>query len=137
MTSRKLLTLAAAHAILVAGPAFAMDHDHHDHAAMEESQQHVDAAAKPSGNVRTIEIAVTSEGFVPAEVRVTKGEKVKLVVTRKTDRTCATALVMKDKGINVGLPLNHPVTVALTADKKGELKYACPMDMITGKLVVN
>jgi len=137
MTSKKLLTLATAHALLTASPAFAVEHDQHDHAAMEEHHQHVDGSAKPSAKARTIEIAVTSEGFVPAEVKVRKGEKVNLVVTRKTDRTCATALVMKDKGINVDLPLNQPVTVALQADKKGELKYACPMDMITGKVLVD
>ncbi len=77
-----------------------------------------------------------SEGFVPAEVKIKKGEKVNLVVTRKTDKTCATALVMKEKGIDVDLPLNKPVSVALKADKHGELKYACPMDMITGKIIV-
>jgi plastocyanin domain-containing protein len=124
----------------MAAPVLASAHEHdpgqRPSDAADSSHEHHTMAAKRNGNARTIEVAVTSEGFVPAEVKVKKGEKVNLVVTRKTDKTCATALVMKEKGINVDLPLNKPVAVALKADKRGELKYACPMDMIVGKIVV-
>ena len=41
----------------------------------------------PQEQVVTME--VTSEGFVPAQVKVKANQPVKLVVTRKTDRTCA------------------------------------------------
>ncbi len=85
---------------------------------------------------RNVEIQVTSDGFVPAVVNVKHGEKVNLVVTRKTDRTCATALVMREKGINVDLPLDKPVSIPFQADKVGEVDYACPMDMVKGKIVV-
>ncbi|OFX21392.1 MAG: hypothetical protein A2V77_07815 [Anaeromyxobacter sp. RBG_16_69_14] len=142
MTPKKLFVLLPAAHLLMAAPVLAGAHEReHEHgqrpgdAADSSHEQHT-VAANTSRNARKIEIAVTSEGFVPAEVKVKKGEKVNLVVTRKTDKTCATALVMKEKGINVDLPLNKPVTVALKADKHGELKYACPMDMITGKIIV-
>jgi plastocyanin len=118
MTSKKLFTLAAAHVLLTATPALAMDQEH-GHAAGDDAQQQQVAAAKATAkNAHTIQIAVTSEGFVPAEVTVKKGEKVSLVVTRKTDKTCATAFVMKEKGINVNLPLDKPVKVALKADRE-------------------
>src|SRR3990172_305742 len=110
MTPKKLFILAASH-LLMATPVLASahehEHSHHASDAADSPHEHHTKAAKTSRNARTIEIAVTSEGFVPAEVKVKKGEKVNLVVTRKTDKTCATALVMKEKGINVDLPLKN------------------------------
>ncbi len=85
---------------------------------------------------RGIELAVTSEGFVPAKVTVKKGEPVKLVVTRKTERTCATEFVMKDFGVNKPLPLHEAVTVSVKPPKAGSYRYACGMDMIAGALEV-
>jgi plastocyanin domain-containing protein len=85
---------------------------------------------------KAIEISVTKEGFVPATITVKKGERVRLVVTRKVERTCATEIVIRDQGINQRLPLNQPVTVEFTPTKSGQLRYACGMDMISGTIVV-
>jgi plastocyanin domain-containing protein len=79
---------------------------------------------------------VTGEGFVPALVKVKAGQPVKLVVTRKTDRTCATEIVIKEFGINKPLPLNQPVEITFTPIKAGKLRYACAMDMIAGVIIV-
>ena len=88
----------------------------------------------PQEQVVTIE--VTSEGFVPAQVKVKANQPVKLVVTRKTDRTCAKEIVIKDFGINKPLPLNQPVEITFTPTKAGSFRYACGMDMITGVITV-
>jgi plastocyanin domain-containing protein len=82
------------------------------------------------------EIAVTSDGFVPATIQVKRGEPVKLVVTRKTARTCATEIVIKDYAVNQPLPLDKPVTIELTPKKSGQVRYACGMDMISGVLQI-
>lgn len=82
------------------------------------------------------EISVTSDGFVPATIKVKRGEPVKLVVTRKTARTCATEIVIKDYAVNQPLPLDKPVTIELTPKKSGQVRYACGMDMISGVLQV-
>src|SRR5262245_53514892 len=88
------------------------------------------AAAKPGAPaVKRVEIAVTSDGFQPAEVKTKAGEPLRLVITRKTDRTCATEIVIKDLGVTKPLPLNEPVTVDITPKKTGQLRYACSMDM--------
>lgn len=81
-------------------------------------------------------MTVTSSGFEPAEIKTKKGEPLRLVITRKTEKTCATEVVIKDLGVNKPLPLNEPVTVELTPKKDGELRYACGMDMIAGVIVV-
>jgi plastocyanin domain-containing protein len=91
-------------------------------------------AAAPAA--RTIDLAVTNQGFEPEEVAVKKGEPVHLVVTRKTDATCATEIVIKDLGIKKELPLNKAVAIDFTPQKSGRLRYACGMDMIGGALLV-
>jgi len=83
-----------------------------------------------------IAITLTEQGFQPEEVTVTAGQPVKLVVTRVTERTCATEFVMKEHHINKPLPLNTPVEISFTPSKTGELRYACAMDMISGKVIV-
>lgn len=86
---------------------------------------------------RVIELSVTERGFEPSPVNVKKGEPLKLVVTRKTDQTCATELLMPDQKIDKPLPLNKPVEIAFTPEKSGQLKYGCAMGMmISGVILV-
>ncbi len=137
MTTKRFLLPLAATLALRAAPALAQ----HDHAAMHPQAQ--SAAAKPGiaegtvkNGVRTVEIQVTEDGFVPARIKAQKGEKLRLVVTRKTDRTCAKEIVIKEHGIHTPLPLEKTVTVELTPAKSGEIRYACGMDMIAGVVFV-
>ena len=58
------------------------------------------------------------------------------MVTRKTEKTCVTEFVMKSHGIHRPLPLDRPVKISFTPDRAGELRYACGMDMIAGKVIV-
>ncbi len=90
-------------------------------------------AAQPP---RTIQVAVTEKGVEPPHVTVTKGQPLKLVVTRKTDETCAKEIVIADENIKADLPLDKPVTLSFTPKRAGEIKYACGMNMITGVLEV-
>jgi plastocyanin domain-containing protein len=91
-------------------------------------------AAAPAA--RTVDLAVTEKGFEPDKVEVKRGEPVHLVVTRKTDATCAKELVIRDQGIRKELPLNQPVSIDFTPQRAGEIKYACGMGMLAGVLVV-
>ncbi len=85
---------------------------------------------------RPIEMKVTKNGFEPANVRVAKGKPVELRITRTTDETCATEIVIPDAGVNVPLPLNQPVTVRFTPPREGRLRYACAMGMFGGTIEV-
>lgn len=93
-------------------------------------------AAKPADGVKTIAMAVTDEGFVPANVTLKANEPVKLVVTRKTDETCATAILIDGTDIKKELPLNQPVEVAWTPTKPGKVKFGCAMDMMIGGVLL-
>jgi plastocyanin domain-containing protein len=93
------------------------------------------AAAPPSPPPpagKTVEMAVTEKGFEPAVVKVKKGEPVTLVITRKTEKTCATEIVIDDEKINTKLPLGKPVTVTFTPKKAGDIKYGCAMGKMIG-----
>ena len=85
------------------------------------------------------DIKVTENGFEPGDVTVPAGKPVKLVFERKTDKTCATQVVLTlddGKKIEKELPLNTAVELAATFPKAGKLGYACGMDMIKGTITV-
>ena len=90
-------------------------------------------AAAPTG---TIELTVTDKGFEPAHVAVKKGEPVHLVITRKTDATCAKDIVVPEQGIKQALPLGQRVEVTFTPAKTGELRYGCAMDQMVGGVIL-
>jgi plastocyanin domain-containing protein len=100
---------------------------------------HAEASTTPAKDVKgvqVVELTVTKDGFVPSTVTVKHGKPVKLVVTRKVERTCVTDIVSKDLAVNHALPLDKPVTVEVTPKKPGEYRFACAMGMVGGTLKV-
>lgn len=89
-------------------------------------------AADKTQAAQIIEVQVTENGFEPNQIEVKADTPVVLKVTRKTDNTCATEVKMKEKKVNKALPLNETVSVDLGKLKKGEHKYSCGMDMLSG-----
>lgn len=85
---------------------------------------------------QVVDLQVTEKGFEPSSVDVKPGVPVVLKVTRKTDSTCATQIKIQSKNIKKDLPLNKPVTIALGKLDKGEIRFGCGMDMITGNIFV-
>jgi plastocyanin domain-containing protein len=94
-------------------------------------------APAPAVAEHVVELAVTSSGFEPAHVSVKKDQPLTLVITRKTDATCAKEIVVPDHEVRQALPLNQPVKVSFTPTASGELKYGCGMNqMVNGVLLV-
>ena len=94
-------------------------------------------SAKNSANSgNRFAIAVTDSGFVPASIDIPADQPVTLVVTRKTDATCAKQIVFADQGIHKDLPLNQAVEITVPPAPKGEITYSCEMGMVSGKLIV-
>lgn len=81
-----------------------------------------------------INIQVTENGFEPSNIKVKAGSHVILQVTRSSDATCATQIQIKDKKIKKDLPLNKQVKVDLGNMKKGDVKFACGMNMFSGQI---
>jgi plastocyanin domain-containing protein len=89
-------------------------------------------AAQP----RRVELTVTKNGFEPSRVKLTKGEPLQFVITRKTDETCAKEIVIPDENIKADLPLDKLVAAAFTPKRTGEIHYSCAMGMVGGVLDV-
>lgn len=91
-------------------------------------------AARQDG-VQTATVEINSKGFEPSSLKLKAGVPAKVTFVRKTDETCAKEVVIKDYNIERKLPLNEPVTVEFTP-RKGEFTFACGMNMVKGKLIV-
>jgi plastocyanin domain-containing protein len=93
------------------------------------------ASARLQKDTQAATVEITDKGFEPSSLKLKAGVPAKVTFVRKTDETCAKEVVVKEYKINRKLPLNEPVTVEFTPHK-GEFTFACGMDMIKGKLIV-
>lgn len=89
-----------------------------------------------AGGPAEVHVTVTDNGFEPKDVRIPKGHAAVVVITRKTDRTCATEALFTETARKYDLPLNTPVRIDLTGVSPGKLHYACAMDMIKGTVTI-
>jgi plastocyanin domain-containing protein len=93
------------------------------------------AAAPVAGKVS---VEVTEAGFVPARIPAKAGKPLTMVITRKTDRTCAREIVFAGQEGKTELPLNKTVEVTYTPKASGEVKFGCGMGMmVAGVLAVS
>ena len=82
------------------------------------------------------EITVDGGGFHPNQLSLPVGLPATLVLTRTTDQTCAREIVVPALKLRQALPLNHPVELAVTPREKGQIAFACGMNMMTGVIDV-
>lgn len=94
------------------------------------------AKAPPAATGHVVAMEVTADGFVPANVTLKANEPVTLRVTRKTDETCATELLIDGTDIKAKLPLDTAVDIAWTPTRPGQVKYGCAMDKMVGGLLL-
>ncbi len=92
-------------------------------------------AVREEPSTQRISLEITEAGFVPLRFEVETGRPVELVVTRTTDKTCGTEIVIGNGSQRADLPLNEPVTLKLGPLAKGELKISCGMAMLKGTVV--
>ena len=63
--------------------------------------------ATAKNELQTIALVVTEKGFEPSTIKVKPGTHVILKITRKTDKTCATDIQIKEKKIKQKLDLDR------------------------------
>ncbi len=94
------------------------------------------AAQKSPTAQRDFQLAVTDRGFEPAQTVIPRGQAVTLVVTRKTDQTCAKEIVIPRLNQRRALPLNQAVRIEIPAGVVTDtLNYVCGMNMLGGTIV--
>jgi plastocyanin domain-containing protein len=82
-----------------------------------------------------VQLAVTDRGFEPPRTAVPRGRALTLVVTRKTEQTCATEIFIPRLNQRQALPLHQPVRIEIPAGVEDTLNYVCGMNMLGGTIV--
>lgn len=100
-----------------------------------ERTGHAKTASVQRENVRVIDIKVTLAGYEPDKIIVREGEKVKLRVTRVSDDTCATEILIPKLNLKKSLPLNKTVELNLGRVSKGDLPFGCGMSLMVNGLI--
>ena len=89
-----------------------------------------------SGGAPVYDVSVTEKGFEPARLEVPADRELVLRFTRKVAESCADAVVVQGDPVKHMLPQDKTVEIRLTAPKTGQVRFACPMDMYRGTIVV-
>lgn len=84
-----------------------------------------------------VKVTVSKNGFEPAEIKVEKGKPAKLAFYRADSENCASEVVFSKLNITKKLPVGETVLVEFTPTDSGEISFACGMNMLKGKVVVN
>lgn len=93
----------------------------------------VKEANVPAGATK---ITVSKNGYEPASVNAKKGEKLTLAFYRADAENCGGEVVFPKLKITKKLAVGETVLVEITPTESGELAFACGMDMLKGKVLV-
>lgn len=85
--------------------------------------------------VQEIRVTVKDE-YSPDRIVVKQGQPVRLLFYREDDSECTAQVVIPDLKLKQDLAVRQETAVDLVPEKEGEFTFACGMDMMKGKLVV-
>jgi copper chaperone CopZ len=91
--------------------------------------------AEVRGGVQEVVVTVKG-GYSPDLIRVRQGMPLRLVFDRQESGECTSRVVFPDFGVSKSLPAFGKATVELTPDRAGEFGFACGMNMVHGRLLV-
>lgn len=97
-------------------------------------KERTEAAVGASG-VQEIKVTVKG-GYSPDVIVVKEGVPVRLDFYRDETASCSEQVVFGDFGIARDLPAFKTTPIEFTPDKAGEFTFACGMNMMRGKLIV-
>ena len=87
------------------------------------------------GNVQEVKVTVKG-GYSPDLIRVRQGVPLRIVFDRQESGECTSRVVFPDFALNRALPAYAQTAVELRPDRPGEFGFACGMNMVHGKLIV-
>jgi plastocyanin domain-containing protein len=96
-----------------------------------------EAASAETNESGVQEIKVTVKGgYSPDVIVVKKDAPVRLNFYRDETSSCSEQVVFGDFGIAKDLPAFKTTPIEFTPDRTGEFTFACGMNMLRGKLIV-
>lgn len=93
------------------------------------------AATVGEGGIQEVKVTVKG-GYSPDVIVVKKDLPVRLNFYRDETASCSETVVFGDFGIVKDLPAFKTTAIEFTPDKTGEFNFACGMNMLRGKLIV-
>jgi len=93
------------------------------------------ASAQLRGGVQEVTVIVKG-GFVPDVIQVTEGVPVRLTFDRQESGDCTSKVVFPDFQLSQTLPAFAQTTVELLPTEPGTFGFACGMNMVHGRLLV-
>lgn len=93
------------------------------------------AAATVGSGVQEIKVVVKG-GYSPDVIAVRAGMPVRLDFYRDETASCSEQVVFPDFGIARDLPAYKTTAIEFTPDTPGEYTFACGMNMMRGRLIV-
>lgn len=96
-----------------------------------------ESASAETNEAGVQEIKVTVKGgYSPDVIVVKQGVPVRLDFYRDETSSCSERVIFGDFGIAKDLPAFKTTPIEFTPEKSGEFIFACGMNMIRGKLIV-
>ncbi len=90
----------------------------------------------PPPGARHVKVEVGRKGYEPNRVAAAAGEVVVLDLVRTADTACGEYVTVYNTPVQERLPLNETVSIALRMPERGEVVFACGMDMMHGMITV-
>jgi len=87
------------------------------------------------GGVQEVVVTVKG-GYSPDRIRVRQGVPLRLLFDRRESGECTARVVFPDFGVAASLPAFGTRAVELTPKRSGEFGFACGMNMVHGRLLV-
>jgi plastocyanin domain-containing protein len=115
-------------AALMSTTAFAFQHEAH--------HQDSPVPAKTVKGVQTITVTVAEGKYTPYAISVKKGVPVAITFKGGAKMGCGSTIEFKILKQKQTVKQGQTVTFKFTPDKAGDVAFACPMGMYTGKVVV-
>src|SRR6266508_2891027 len=91
--------------------------------------------AEVRGDVQEVEVTVRG-GYSPDVIRVRQGVPLRVVFDRRESGECTARVLFPDFKVNASLPAYGKAAVEFVPDRVGEFGFACGMNMVHGRLVV-
>jgi plastocyanin domain-containing protein len=92
-------------------------------------------ASVGAGGVQEVKITVKG-GYDPDVIVVKQNQPLRLDFYRDETASCSDRVVFGDFGIARDLPAFKTTSIEFTPDRAGEFTFACGMNMMRGKLIV-
>jgi Cu+-exporting ATPase len=89
-----------------------------------------------AGSEQSIDIIVKG-GYSPDTVQATVGVPLRITFDRQESGSCTEKVIIPAFRVAAELPANRRTTIVLTPDTPGTFDFACGMNMVHGKLIIN